>query len=102
MIYRDRRVNELVELRKLVDVFPYLTVSGMENMRAVNVHVNAGDLLRIAIAGDMLPLIYHETAFSSRYRFVCKHSAKQPRANYQVIVLHYLRALPAAARASVP
>ena len=58
----------------------------MENMRAILMHLNAVDILRINISSDMIPLINDQTAFSLFGHFRSKHRTIQSGAHNQVVI----------------
>ena len=71
-------------------VLPYALVVGVEDMRAVTVHVHALHVLGIDIAGDMLPLFHDQHALALRGRLLRENSAEQSRTDDQIIVFHII------------
>ena len=57
MIICHRGIRKTVELRKLVDIIPYLLVVCMENMRTVFMYMDLLDVLRINISRNVRTLI---------------------------------------------
>ena len=60
----------------------------MEDVRAIAVHLDALDFLRIHVARDMAALLEHEHALARIRGLPGKHRAAQPRADNEVIVFH--------------
>ena len=58
----------------------------MENVRAVFVHVDALDGLRVHVACNMGPLVDDKRRLSVFLRLLCKHRPVEPRADDEVII----------------
>ncbi len=65
----------MVECCKAVNIGPDGFIARVEDMRTVSVDIDAGDLLRIDIAADMIPTVYHEAFFSCLRLLLCKYCA---------------------------
>lgn len=71
----DWGVDKAVEIRKAVHKVPHGSVVGMEDMRAVNMNVDTLHIIRIYIAGNMRPLIYHQHRLSGIHRLPSEYRA---------------------------
>lgn len=78
----------MIEAGKSVDVLPDFFVARMENMGAVLVNLNAFNLFRIDVAGDVATFFYDETALAALRGFVSKYSTEQAGTDNQIIVFH--------------
>src|SRR5699024_6721819 len=67
-------------------IVPHFLVGGVENMRAVAVHVDALDFLGVDIARDVAALVDHQAALARRRGLMGKYSAEQPGAYDQIVV----------------
>lgn len=67
-------IGEAVECHKLRDVFPYLGVVGVENVRAVLVDVDALHILGIDISGNVRALVNDKNILAGFFRFVGEDS----------------------------
>ena len=81
MIHRNWAVDVVVELRELVNIIPYFLVAGVEDMGAVLVDVDPGDILGIDVSGDVIPAVNHQTAFPLSGQLPCEYGAIQPGAD---------------------
>lgn len=77
MIVGYGRIDVVVELRELVHVIPDAFVGGVENMRSVLVNVDAIDLARVHVAGDMVALVDDEAALARLFRLMREHGARE-------------------------
>ena len=77
VIIGNRRIDILVEFRKLIDVIPNGLVVSMENVGAKFVNLNARDFFRIDIARHVVALLNDQDALAFLGNFVGKGSAKE-------------------------
>ena len=61
----------------------------MENMCAVLVHIDIHHRLRVNVSGNVLSLIDHQSTSATLLHLMGKNRSEQPRAYYQIIVLHH-------------
>ena len=94
LIYRHRRIDIIVELRKLIYIIPDLPVRGMEDMRAVFVHMDPFNILAVNISRNMVPAVNDQTAFPFPAEFIRHHSAVQARAYDKIIIFFHCPPLP--------
>ena len=80
----------MIKFGELSHIVPYLPVRSVKYMRPIAMHRNAKPLFRIDISGNMIPLIYHITFFSSPCHFTGEYTAKQARPYDQIIIMHFL------------
>ena len=76
----------VVEPRKAIHESPHALIVGVKNMRAVAVHLDAGNRLGIAIARDVWPLVDDQQAaapFGGRAR---EYGTEHPATDHQVVV----------------
>ena len=78
----------MVELRELVHVLPDLPVGGMENVRAVFVHMDSLYLLTINISRNMIPPVNDQAALPPLMQLMCHDCAIQSGTHDQIIILH--------------
>lgn len=76
---RHGRVGVAVEVRELLHVVPDLAVRGVEDVRAVAVHLDALDRLGVDVSGDVGALVDDEHALALLTGFVREHRAEEPR-----------------------
>ena len=84
---RDRRVDVVVELGEAVDVIPDGPIRGVEDVRAVAVHLDALDVLRVDVAGDVVAAVDDEDGLAGAFGGVGEHGAGEARAHDEVVVL---------------
>jgi hypothetical protein len=58
----------------------------MKDMRAVFMDVDALDIFCKNISANLSAFFYHKATFTFFMKFVSAHTAKQPRAHYQIII----------------
>lgn len=58
----DGGVDEIVELAELLHIVPSAFVVGSENMSTIFMHINAVDILGVAVSTDVAPFVYYEHA----------------------------------------
>ena len=87
LVVGDRGVDEVVELRKLVHIVPDVLVRGVEDVRAVLVDVDAFDLFRVDVAGDVVPFLQNEDRKARLHCLMGKHGSEQAGADHQIIVM---------------
>ena len=88
MIIRHRRVRKAVEFREPADIVEYAPAVRVEDVRAVAVHLDPLDLLRVDVARDMIPSFNDKDTFPRIFRLPGEYRAEQPGAGHQIIVLH--------------
>ena len=81
-----RRVIELVPLTKLRNEFPDLIIFGVEDMRSIHVDVNAFDLPRKRIPGDVIPAVNDQALFAVVGHRACKGSAERSGSDDQIVI----------------
>jgi hypothetical protein len=60
-------------------------------MRSVSMNVNALYLVTIDVSAQMVASVDHKASFLCLLSLIGKHSAKQTRTNYEIIVgFHYI------------
>ena len=90
MVVRHRRIREAVEGRELLHVVPDLRVVCVEDVRAILVHMDALDILRIDITGDVRPPIDHHHRLPRLPRLMRKHRAVEAGPHYQIITFRHI------------
>ena len=70
----NRRIDEMVELCKLIYIIPYFSIGGMENMGPIAVDLDALHLFGVNISPDMVPLVNHQTGLPLLNSFMGKYS----------------------------
>ena len=99
---RQRTVNVVVELRKLVDILPHFAVAGVEDVRPVFVDVDTGHFFGVDVAGNVVPAVDHQTAFAPPCQFSGKNRAVQPRPDDQIIIpFHFVSPISCFGRCSI-
>ena len=88
MVHRHRAVHVIVEFREPVHIFPHLFITGMENVRAVLVHVDAVHILGVDVAGDVIPPVNDQHPLARLVQRMSENHAVQTRTDNQIIVLH--------------
>ncbi len=83
-------VHVVVELGELVDVVPHRAQRGMEDVRAVLVHVDAVDLFGVDIAGDMIAAVDYQAGFAQLGGLVRENGAGDAGADDKVVVMAVL------------
>ena len=78
----------MVELRKLVHVFPDLLIRGVENMRTIFVYMDPLNVLTINISRDVVPPVDHKTLFPSLMKLVRHDCTIQSGSDNQIVILH--------------
>ena len=86
LIIRDRRIDEVVEPHKLVDIRPDLLIARVENVRAILVDVDAILFLAVDIAADMPAALQHQHRHPRPLHLMRKDRAKKAAAYNQIIV----------------
>ena len=76
----------MVKLRILLHIVPHLFVGGVENVRAVYVHVNALDLFCVNISGHVVAFVHDQAGLPTIHRLARKHRAKQTGTDNEIIV----------------
>ena len=89
MVVGHRTVGVAVELCKLVHILPHGLVVGVEDMRAVAVHIDALHILGVDVARDMIALIDDQTLFACLFGLVGKHGTEQTGTNDKIIILFH-------------
>ena len=86
VIIRNRRIDVVVELGKLVDEVPHFLVRRMEDMRAVAMHVDALYGLCKHVSADVTAFFEHEHAFASLDGKMGEYRAEQAASDHEIIV----------------
>ena len=81
-----RRIRKAVECGQLIYILPDAFIIGMEDVRAVPVHVNAVHVFVENVAPCVVALVDDKTAITALAGFVGKGGAKEPRPHNEVIV----------------
>ena len=77
----------LIEAGDLVDVVQDCLIIRVENMRSIGMDIDAIIPTGVTIAANVSSLLDNQAAFSSFVHFMRKNTAKQSRADNQVIKL---------------
>ena len=88
MIVRHRGVREAVELREMVHIVPHFFIVGVEDVRAVFVHMDPFNVLRVNISRDLRPFVDDQALLPGFLCLLGEYSAVQPRAHDQIIIVH--------------
>ena len=94
LVYRHRRIDIIIELRKLIHIIPDLPVRSMKDVRAVFVHMDPFNILTVNISRNMVPAVDDQAAFPFPAEFIRHHSAVQARSYDQIIILFHCPPLP--------
>lgn len=78
----------MIELRKLIDIIPHLSIGGMENMGPIGMNMDALFFLTINISAQMFPAVNNKTFFPFFLSLMSKHTAKESAAHNQIIIFH--------------
>ena len=81
------RVDIVVELGEVVHIVPHVAHGGVEDVRAVHVHVDAVDVLGVDVAGHMIATVDDQAGLAGAARLVGKDRAGDAGANNEVILL---------------
>ena len=81
------RVDVVVELCEAVHVVPHVTHGGVEDVRAVHVHVDAVDVLGVDVAGHVVATVDDQAGLAGAAGLVGKNRTGDAGANNEVIVL---------------
>ena len=87
-------VHVVVELREAVDVVPHGSQGGVEDVRAVAVHVNALHVLGVDVAGDMVAAVDDEAGLAELGGLMAEHRRGDAGANNKIIIMGQLHAFP--------
>ncbi len=87
MVIGHGGVGEAVEFGEAVYIIPHFLVVGVENVGAIDVDIDALDLLAVHIAGDMIPLVDDQHGLARSLCLLSEHSAVQTRAHHQIIIV---------------
>lgn len=88
VVDRDGGIDEIVELRKLVNIIPHLFIAGVENVGTVDVNVDVRHLFGIDVAGNVAAAVNHQTAFAFFRQLMGKNSTVKTGTDDQIIILH--------------
>ena len=90
VVVRHGTIGEPVELHNGIDELPHLFVGGMEDVRAIFVHVDALCVLAEQVAAELPTLVNHQAPFAAPHSEISERRAIQPRANDEIVVFHFL------------
>ena len=86
LVVGHRRVGEAVEVGEAGHVVPHLFVVGVEDVRAVLVHVDALHVLGVHVAGDVGPLVDHQHLPARVRRLAGEGRPEQAGADDEIVV----------------
>ena len=87
-------VHVVVELGEAVDVVPNRAQGGVEDVRAVAVHVDALHVLGVDVAGDMVAAVDDEAGLAELSGLMAEHRRGDAGADNQIIIMGQLHAFP--------
>ena len=80
----------MVEPGILVYIIPNFFIRSMKNMGTIPMYVDAHNLFRINIPGNMISLLHYQNLTSLFVHLMCKYSAEEPSSCNQIIIVHTL------------
>ena len=86
----NRRIDIVVEPGILVYIIPNFFIGSMKNMGTIPMYVDAHNLFRINIPGNMISLLHYQNLTSLFVHLMCKYSAEEPSSCNQIIIVHTL------------
>ena len=81
-----RRIDEVIELGKSVDVLPHVFVVCVENVSTIFMDVDAADVFGVDITGDMIPTVNDQAGFALLGQLVSKYGTIKTCTDNQIIV----------------
>ena len=86
LVVCHRRVDEVVERDKSIDIRPDILIARVEDVRAVLVDVDAILFFAVNIAADMITVLQHQHRLARLLRLMRKDRTKKTAAHNQIIV----------------
>ena len=86
LVVDDGAVRVAVELGEAAHIVPDFLVVGMEDVRAVLVHVDSALLVSVYVPRDVAAPFDHEALLPAGGQKVCERRVEQPRAHEKIVV----------------
>ena len=87
LVVDDGAVRVAVEVRKAAHIVPDFLVVGMEDVRAVLVHVDSALLVSVDVPRDVSAPLDHEALLPAGCQQVRERRVEQPRAHEKIVVM---------------
>ena len=87
-------VHIVVELGESVDVIPHRAQGGVEDVRAVAVHVDALHVLGVNVAGDMVAAIDDQAGLAELGSLMAENRRRDAGTDNQIIIMGQLHTFP--------
>ena len=91
VVHGKHAVLVVGELGEAVDVLPHALVRGMEQVRTVFVHLNAGFwfFFAVCVSADVVALFHHQHTLAQLARGLLRHGqAEKPGSNNNEVICH--------------